>query len=68
MAIGKPGMHVQIFQKPLTAEDPEGMAILVKLIKVEEETVDGCSIERWQVRFPGDARTYPRLIRLRHSP
>lgn len=65
MAIGKPGMQVQIFQKPLTAEAPEGLATLVKLITVEETTADGCSIERWQVRFPGDERTYPRRIRLR---
>jgi len=65
MAIGKPGMQVQIFQKPLTAEDPEGIATLVKLIKGEETTADGSNIARWQVRFPGDERTYPRRMRLR---
>jgi hypothetical protein len=65
MAIGQRGMQVQIFQKPLTAEDPEGIATLVKLLEVEETTADGYSIERWQVRFPGDRRTYTRRIRLR---
>jgi hypothetical protein len=67
MAIGKPGMQVQIFQKPRTEEDPEGIATLVQLLEVEEDTVDGDSVERWQVRFPGETRTYPRMIRFRQG-
>jgi hypothetical protein len=43
MAIGQKGMQVDIFQKPLTVEDCEGRATLVKLVEVEETTTDGTS-------------------------
>ena len=46
----KKGMIVDIFQKPLTGEDPEGSAELIRCFRKDE----GDGIEKWEVRFLSD--------------
>jgi hypothetical protein len=54
-----PGMKVSVFQKPLTDENFEGIATLVKF--KHRDDFDGT--ERWEVKFDDDPTTYPRIVK-----
>ena len=54
----KKGMVVDIFQKPLTGEDPEGSAELILRYRHDE----GDGLERWEVRFLSDAMHCVRTV------
>lgn len=51
------GKRVRIFCKPITEEEQEGVAKLVKLIWRSPD------FDRWIVRFDDDEETYERMIR-----
>ena len=44
-------MKVTIYEDPITRSKPEGLATLLRRV----EDVDGGLLERWVVKFPGDA-------------
>lgn len=55
----QPGDIVMIYQYPITQEDPEGRATLVRQISPDE----GDGLSRWAVRFFDDPETcYSRTI------
>jgi hypothetical protein len=58
----KKGDKVRVYQKPLTNEDEEGIATLVKFDSVSE----GYGTERWLVRFEGEESTYPRDVKFQN--
>lgn len=55
------GDKVMIFQKPLTEEEPEGKAIIKKLI-TKQGYFDGRSIWNCMVKFPEDRKHYERKV------
>jgi hypothetical protein len=52
------GQLRKIYQKPVTMEDYEGTALLVK----KEERSDEDGLELWLVRFDPEEPTYPRWV------
>ena len=59
----KQGDIINIYQKPVTEEDLEGKAKLIKLIHATPlDTFNRRSIEDWEVRFEGETETYRRTV------
>jgi hypothetical protein len=57
--IGKKGMRVKIYQKPVSKEDYEGEATLVEFLgKADFPPYE----EDWMVKFNGEVDTYQRMI------
>ena len=56
------GDRITIFQRPLTKEKVEGEATLVYLQDDHAGVDDGHLVQRWLVKFTGDARQYSRSI------
>ena len=56
----KKGQKVRIYQKPITHEEYEGIATLVKFVSETEQD------ESWMVRFRNEESTYQRLISYVH--
>ena len=51
----KTGDKVMIYQDPLTEKMPEGEATLLRRIgERQHDGYDGCTLERWRVRFDGE--------------
>lgn len=57
----KAGQIVQVFQKPLTSEEFEGNAKLIRKAAITE-TFEG--FEYWYVRFINEKGEYVRLIKI----
>jgi len=55
----KEGDKIKIYQKPLTEEDYEGEAVLVKYLL--NKSVGGVFLEKWLVQFP-DGSLVERII------
>lgn len=57
------GQKHTIYQQPLTEEDAEGEATLLRK-HCDDGFWDGRRVERWWVEFPGDAEgdEFPRTI------
>lgn len=58
----KTGQIVQVYQKPITKEQPEGEA---RLIKRMPDNRDGDIVENWKVKFISDDFICERLINLK---
>lgn len=58
----RPGDRVEVYQYPLTDENPEGAATLVR--PIGDDPVTG--VEFWAVKFPGDDGEYDRWVHPRH--
>jgi hypothetical protein len=60
------GSTQMIYQRPLTGEDPEGCAVLVRCLRPHTEFYyersHGIVMEEWEVRFEGEEGTWPRII------
>jgi hypothetical protein len=57
------GSTQTIYQRPLTGEDPEGRAVLVRCLRPHTEFhYDGIVAEEWEVRFEGEEETWPRVV------
>jgi len=56
------GDKVKVYQKPITNEDYEGVAVLVRPVgKTEARSgIDG--LEDWMVRFPNEVTVVRRLV------
>ena len=55
---------VTIYHDPITEDNPEGEAYLLKLIRLEPD-----GLERWKVCFEGDdGAVYDRLIKPSYPP
>lgn len=48
----KKGDKIKIYQKPITQEDFEGEAILVKCLNPNMGKYSGKILQRWDVKFP----------------
>lgn len=59
----KEKQEVIIYLDPLTREEPEGPAILIKKIEGDYGVYEGHPVGRWQVRFTdGESRLYYRTV------
>jgi len=57
------GDLVEVYQYPLTDENPEGIARLVRpLADVDPAT----GVQNWAVKFPGEDEEYHRFVHPRH--
>lgn len=62
-SITNPGAVVEIYSQPLTGDELEGRARLVRLISAGPVVNEaGERLERWLVRFDGEADVYERAI------
>jgi hypothetical protein len=59
----KPGNKVTIFIDPMTEQDPEGEAVLVKLLMIDLQ--GDPPLDYWRVRFLEDNSTVDRFIKRR---
>ena len=57
----KTGQTVTVYQKPLTKEQPEGKA---KLLKRIADSRDSETVENWKVKFISDEFICERLINI----
>ena len=53
---------VAIYEDPITEKRPEGKARLVRRLNADHE--GGMTLERWLVRFEGDAQDFERWVRV----
>lgn len=59
------GERIRIYQKPISQEDFEDEATLVKVEQTHKDfDWPGLHVERWWVRFDDEATLYPRTIAL----
>ncbi len=59
----KIGQRHQIYQRPISQEDPEDVAELVKCLRTYKAfDYYGVIVEEWMVRFDGETDTYRRVV------
>ncbi len=57
------GKKLTIHQRPLTQEQPEGEATLIKCLRGSSHfDYPGLIVEEWEVKFDGESKTYERII------
>lgn len=57
----QPGFRLRVYVDPISEEEVEGVARLVKKVK-NAGTYDGRRLELWEVKFNGESRTCHRKI------
>lgn len=58
----KPNDIVEIYQDPLSQEDSEGPARLLKCLDSNVGMVDGRQMQRWEVVFINDGYVCERIV------